>query len=538
MEPITSLSSDPEHVFRAAIDLYGKGMRPEAEAACTEFLEAQPGHLNATLFRGFLRLDLGQPLNALADFDQVLALASDHAEALGKRGNALLALGRFSESLSAFDRALALDPGLSEVHCNRASVLLDLGCPEEALASAEAALVRAPDHPDALSNRASALERLGRSLEALACTRQVLARQPQHWAATLNQAISLQSLGRYNEALAAFDLAVGFSPAAPEARAYRGLLRLLLGQWKEGWIDAEARLGLPALAPGLRPLDARRWEGQALDGARILLHADQGLGDTIFFSRWIPLVTERGGRVVFEVQDPLLPLFRRMGGVAELRARGDCAPATDFHCPLGSLPRVFGTTLDSIPRFVPYVWPPKAALARWEERLRLPGRRVGLVWAGNPANGNDRRRSMLLDAFLPLLDLPGITFVALQKDLGEREQALLAKYPGVVVAGPGFQDFGDTAAAISQLDLVISVDTSVAHLTGALGRPLWILLPHQPDWRWLLHREDTPWYPSARLFRQTRPGEWGDPIARVVRALRTRTSGSVGGLGGEPPRPT
>jgi hypothetical protein len=263
------------------------------------------------------------------------------------------------------------------------------------------------------------------------------------------------------------------------------------------------------------------WLGEdAISGKVILIHSEQGLGDTIQFCRYVPLVTARGAHVIFEVAPPLQKLMTGFAGTAQVISRGDPLPDFDLHCPLLSLPLAFGTKLETIPSDVPYLQAPSSALTNWDTRLGPKGRpRIGLVWSGNAINERDRERSIDLRSFLPLLDVE-VTFVSLQKDVRAPDAALLRERGDILHLGDELEDFSATAELISQLDLVISVDTSVAHLAGALGKPVWILVTHIPDWRWLLDREDSPWYPTARLFRQPRLDDWDNVIIRVHEALR------------------
>ena len=328
----------------------------------------------------------------------------------------------------------------------------------------------------------------------------------------------MYELGRLDEARASFDHAVGIRPNFAQAHWNRAQAMLLAGAFARGWREHEWRL---AAHPELqRPFAQPLWLGEEpLAGKTLLLHAEQGLGDTIQFCRYAPLAGARGARVVLEVQTSLVDLLRDLPGVSSVVARGDPLPPFVLHCPLPSLPLAFGTTLATIPAQTPYLRVPADRAAAWEARLGRKRPRVGLVWSGNAGHRRDRSRSIPLYALMPLFDLDA-TFVSLQKDVRAADQAVLQQTPKLVDVSAGLESFADTAALIGELDLVIAVDTSVAHLTGALGKRLWLLLPAAPDWRWLTGRDDSPWYPTARLFRQNDARAWGPVVTRVRAALQ------------------
>jgi hypothetical protein len=307
-----------------------------------------------------------------------------------------------------------------------------------------------------------------------------------------------------------------------EAHWNEALLRLLTGDFSRGWAKYEWRWRNESLALSTRNFSQPLWLGaEAIDGKTILLHSEQGLGDTIQFCRYVPLVAARGARVILEVERPLHEIMTNLAGATEVISKGDALPDFDFHCPLLSLPLAFGTHLETIPSLTSYLRAPGQTLKHWQARLGPKARpRIGLVWSGRPAHKNDQNRSISLRSLLPLLDIEA-TFVSLQKDVRSDDAAVLKECNDVLHFGDELKDFSDTAALILQLDLVISVDTSVAHLAGALGEPVWILLPYNPDWRWLLDRDDSPWYPSARLFRQQQIGNWAGVIDQVKNELRS-----------------
>lgn len=375
-----------------------------------------------------------------------------------------------------------------------------------------------PAHADAhnlLGSVALELGRLPLALSAIARAIRMSGRA-EYWS---NLGLTYQAAGRIQQAALAFSNAIALNPDHVGARWNMSLLLLLMGDYAAGWREYEWRWRRPATP--LRQCPEARWDGRPLDGAAILLHAEQGFGDTIQFLRYVPLVAAQGGRVILEVQPELRSLVQGLDGVASVHGRGDPLPPFDVECPLMSLPLAFGTLLDRVPGAVPYLRPDPAMAARWGERLGDgPGPKVGLVWAGNPLFRGDRSRSPGLRALQPLLDLPDIRFFGLQMGAGRRDLPPAGGPSGFVDLGPEIHDFADTAAIMANLDLVVSSCTAPAHLAGSLGVPVWVALPFAPDWRWLLERADSPWYPTARLFRQPAPGDWATPFMAMAEALR------------------
>jgi len=394
--------------------------------------------------------------------------------------------------------------------------------PERALAHFQRAVASNPDYADAHSNTGNALSTLGRIEEALASYRKAIAIRPDHTEAQNNLGTALWGLNRHEEALARFELAQAIRPDYVEAHLNEGLVRLTLGDYATGWKKYAWRRLTPSFSQGRQRPPRPLWLGQwDIADKTILLHGEQGLGDTILFSRYVPAVARRGARVILAVQQPLAALMAGLEGVSVLRAKGEPIPPHDGFCPLPSLPLAFATTLETIPAEVPYLTAPADRLLRWRPIMEALGqRRVGLMWSGSVQN-----RAIPLDLLLPLLDQPGLTWVALHKEVREQDQPLLATTRMATFLGDSQADLADTAAMIATLDLVITVDTVIAHLAGALGKPVWILLPFSADWRWLRDREDSPWYPTARLFRQTQVGDWAAVVEQVRAALKTWHAG-------------
>jgi hypothetical protein len=433
------------------------------------------------------------------------------------RAAGLFSAGKYDEA-----RAIALD--LVAAQPSNFLVLHLLGAiaansrrPEEALDYETRALALKPDDIEALCNRAIALRMLGRVEEALVDYDRVLAGHPDFVPALSLKGVALAARNRHAEAIASYSKALAIMPTYAPALFNRSLSELVLGDLERGLPDFEWRWkGRDSPIP-MRPLGKPQWQGEDPRGRTILVHTEQqGQGDSIQFCRFVPLLAERGARVVFEAPPPLIPLFATLP--AELVPMGAPLPSFDLHCPIMSLPLAFGTRLDTIPARVPYLQAPAAHLARWRERLGPSEKpRVVIVWSGNPRQPNDRNRSMPLTLAKSLAN-PAWDLIAVQKDVRDSDRAELDA-GWVRWVGPEIADFADTAAIVELADLVVSVDTSVAHVAGALAKPLWVLLTFAPDWRWFLEREDCPFYPTARLFRQEKPGDWEPVVRRVGQEL-------------------
>lgn len=493
------------------------GRREEALAAYDAALKVRPDaaeiHIEcADVLRELKRYD-----EALVSYGRVLALRGDDVEALCNRGLALDALGRPAEAVASYDRALALRPDEAIILRNRGCALINLKRYDEALATFDAILARNPADAEAHYNRGNALLQFERLTEALASYDAALAVRPDLAEAHNNRGLALKELGRFAEAVDSHRRAYTIDPNHVEARWNEALLQLLAGDYAHGWAGYEWRWQKEPLIHARRDFPQPLWRGEPIAGQTILIHSEQGLGDTIQFCRYLPLVAATGAHVVFEVQPPLLRLLHGIGGAAVI-ARGDTLPDFDWQCPLMSLPHAFGTRLDTIPADIPYLRAAPELARAWTTRLGEKRRpRIGLVWAGNADHKNDHNRSIALAKLLSLLDVDA-DFVSLQKVLRPGDAALLDARK-VLGGRDALGDFADTAALIAQLDLVVSVDTSVAHLAGALGVPVWVLVTQVPDWRWLTGRDDSPWYPTARIYRQDDSRAWDTVIASVKAAL-------------------
>jgi tetratricopeptide (TPR) repeat protein len=485
-------------------------------------LKANSKNPYALYSRGHSLQELKRFDEALASYDKALALKPDFTVAFKNRGTVLKYLNRFEEALASYDKALALKPDYADAFNNRGNVLQELKRFDEALASYDKALALKPDFADVFNNRGNVLQDLNRFEEALASYDKALALKPDFAEAFNNRGNVLKYLNQFEEALASYDKALTLKPDDAEPHWNEGILRLLTGDFSRGWAKYQWRWNSESLGPSKSNFSQPLWLGaEAIDGKTILLHSEQGLGDTIQFCRYVPLVAARGARVVLEVERPLHEIMASLAGATQVISKGDALPDFDFHCPLLSLPLAFETRLETIPSATAYLRAPDQTLNDWQARLGPKARpRIGFVWSGRPAHKNDHNRSISLRSLLPLLDIDA-TFVSLQKDVPSDDAAVLKGCNDVLHFGDELKDFSDTAALILQLDLVISVDTSVAHLAGALGEPVWILLPYNPDWRWLLDRDDSPWYPSVRLFRQQQIGNWAGVIDQVKNELRS-----------------
>lgn len=492
----------------------------EALAAYDRAITLKPDYAEAHDNRGVVLERLKRYDDALAAHERALALRPLSAEMHHNRGVALSALKRYDEALTSFDRALALRPNLPEALNHRGAALGNLKRPAEALASLDRALTLRPGYEEAIGNRGIVLVHLDRPEEALAALEHAMAALPERAAFQHSRGFALRALGRHCDALACKAEAVRLDPDTPEFRWNLGLAQLLLGDFASGWDNYEWRWRCDGMMTPPPQYDKPLWLGDAdIAGRTIILHHEQGLGDTLQFCRYAAKVAARGATVLLEVQKPLQALLAGLGGASQVIASGEALPHFDFHCPLASLPLAFGTRLDSIPADIPYLGADPAKVEAWHARLAGGGRlRVGIAVSGSTTHNNDRNRSMSLASLLPLLG-EGVQLVLLQKEIRDSDRQVLAEHPEILSFADDLDDFTDTAALAAAMDVVVSVDTSVAHLAGALGKPLWLLLPFVPEWRWLLERQDSPWYPTARLFRQEQAGDWVGVVDKVRAAV-------------------
>jgi tetratricopeptide (TPR) repeat protein len=542
------------HGYLAAV-LSSQGEHAASASAYQAVLRLRPRFPEALCNLGNEWLSLARLSEAEATLLQCIEIRSEFPEAWNSLGVARKALGRLGEAEVAFRTAVAQRPTYVEANYNLGNVLQARGCLPEAIAVYREVLRKAPMHADAWSNLGGALVELGRAMEgetacrqaleinakhdgarcnlgnallaldreeeAIACQRQVLAQDPRHAGALCGLGNAYLQLNRAEEALAVFHEAVNAKPDVPDLLFNEAIARLLLGDLKEGFRLYESRLLCKSTSIRREFCAPRLQPGMPVAGKAVLLYPEQGLGDTIQFVRYVPMLLMQGARVILEVQSALLPLMSPNFPDVLVRPKGTVETGYDLHCPLLSLPFVFGTTTDTIPTPEGYLRAEPGKTAAWRERLAAdPRPHIGVVWSGNPKHKNDRRRSLPLATMRALLtELEG-TFYSLQKDPRETPVERQKLWPELRDYTDSLADFSDTAALIAGLDLIVSVDTSVVHLAGALGQRTWVLLPFAPDWRWELGRDDSPWYWRMRLFRQPQRGQlWLPRFAQIAQAV-------------------
>jgi len=495
--------------FDEALDSYDKA------------IEIKPDYSRAFYNRGITLAKLHLHFDALVSFDNAINLKLNNADVYLNRGIALKDLHRLVEALESFDKAIELKQDNCEAYCHRGNVLKTLGRLDESHESYNKAIEFNHDYADAYCNRGTLLQELNRFEEALSNLNKAIELKPDFSQAYYNRANVFRELMRFNEALENYDMAIQFEPDHSLSHFNKSLALLLNGNFEKGFIEYEWRWGhdafkeLAVKRSFIQPL----WNGsQSLLNKKILLFAEQGLGDSIQFCRYAKLVSDLGANVILEVQKPLTSLINGLEGVDLLIERGQMLPDFDFQCPLMSLPKVFRTTLHSIPSSTPYLKYDKQILENWKKRLGSKSNpRIGLVWSGNQEHDNDRARSISLKELLQHLPI-SYEYVCLQKEVRQTDKEALSNskikhYEELLT------DFSDTAALCELMDIVITVDTSVAHLAGALGKTTWLLLPYIPDWRWLLERNDSPWYDTLRLYRQGEDRQYAPVLSKLAKDL-------------------
>ena len=535
-EPAQNLSENHQHentwqpVFQQAVRFHGNGQIAEAASLFTAILEHNPDHFPSLHRLAAIRRHQERLEESLALLERAIACNPGAADIYNSMGNTLNSLGRAEEAIEQYRRAAALHENFPEAHLNLANSFKALGRWHEAEGSYRAAIALRPGYVEAHTNLGVVLGRLNRPAEALASFSAAISFDPEVKLGNSNIGTALTALNRHEEALPFFQIARQLDPAAPEPVLNESLVHLAMGNLERGWADYEARVRVPDLNIDPYNFPQPIWDGQsAIAGKTILLQAEQGLGDTIMFARFVELIVQKGGRVILAVQKPLGRLLSTIPGIAQVLTVGDPLPEFDLRAPLGSLPRALEITLDTIPARVPYLQaPPESETITALDEKSEDGPLVGVCWAGNPANRNDYNRSIPLTIFQHLFQVPGVRFVSLQQNLRSGDDSILARFDNIdLTSDRKGSGLADTAALIARLDLVITVDTVIGHLAGALGRPFWVLLPYSAYWPWLRCRTDTPWYPTALLFRQPQPGDWTSVLETVSGALKSMPAGPV-----------
>jgi len=477
-----------------------------------------PADADALLEIGLSQVKSGDLHDAEKTLRAVIKLRPDDAVAFSSLGNVLRRLEKYKEAVESHQHAVSLMPSSAEALSNLASAYLSWGKKERAIEEYLRAITMLPDSAELHFNLGTALQKSERYKAACDSFRRAVKLKSDHAQAYMNLGTSLKALGQTEEAVKYLRRAVELAPEMADAHWNLSLALLLSGDYVNGLKEYEWRMKIQDIP--IRTFPQPRWDGSVQPDKTLLVHAEQGMGDVMQFIRYAALARERVGRVILDCHPPLQRLLSGVNGVDLVMSAGKPLPEFDLHIPLLSLPGVLGATLDNVPNDIPYLKADAGLVDKWRTEINTEKYRVGVVWAGNPRHEDDHNRSVQFSSFTGLLNIPGVTFVSLQKEMPDLQLSEMIKDIDLIDAGPELTDFSDTAAIIDRLDLVISVDTAVAHLAGAMGKPVWLLLPFAPDWRWMLEREDTPWYPAMRIFRQSCPGDWEGVLAEVMYALK------------------
>jgi tetratricopeptide (TPR) repeat protein len=508
----------PEAYNNLAVALREQKLAEQAIINVRKAIALKPNFPEAHNNLGNLLVDLGRLEEAIASYRQAVVLRPEYAEAHNNLGASLKDRGALNEAVNSYRKAIAIQPNLAEAHHNLGIVLHRLDRLEEAVACCRAAIALKPDLAEAHGALGAALADQGNLNEAAACYQAALTLQPDDPRVHDNLGTVRKEQGALDEAIACFRASITHKPDFPNAHHNLAIALLARGDMAEGWPEYEWRWQAAGMASSRRDFTQPLWHGEPGAGRTLLIHAEQGLGDTLQFCRYAAMAAARGLRVVMEVQQPLTRLLRNLPGVDQVVERGQPLPSFELHCPMQSMPLAVGTTVATIPDAPGYLHAGPAQIAAWQTRLAETGNpnpRVGLAWAGNPVMTRDRQRSLPPDRLTPLLEMSGFHFVSLQKIAPDTP-----RHAALTDFMEESEDFADTAALVANLDLVISVDTAVAHLAAAMGKPVWLLDRFDPDWRWLTGRRDSPWYPTLRIYRQPGPGDWSPVLAEVARDLR------------------
>lgn len=532
-------------LLQEAISQHQEGNLEVAKLLYCKILKAEPEDVETLLLLAQLNLQQGDNDTAIKLLKEVIALKPDSAEAYNSLADVFREQGEFNKAIEYFESAIRFKPDYADVYYNLGITYYEEGLLEEAVVNYKEAIRLNPGHIKAYNNLGVALTRQGNTEDAMSCFKWAIKLDPGYAEAHFNLGNMLWGQGLLEDAISSYSLTLEFDPDHSEARWNRSLALLLIGRYDKAWPDYEVRFIRKDPPP--RSFTQPRWDGSPLAGRTIYIYAEQGFGDTFQFVRFLPLVKHRGGYVIFECQQDLRALLRRCAGfdeIVEKQVDGEAAAQFDLHLPLLSLPGILGITLDNLMADVPYIHPDSDLVTEWQDRLiyKISNRinpqslipdhqsairnpfKVGIVWAGRSTYKYDKERSCSLADFAPLTNIPGVILFGLQKGDGAVQAVNPHSGMSIINLGEELDNSGgrfvDTAAVIANLDLVISIDTAVVHLAGAIGKRVWTLLPFSNDWRWLLRREDSPWYPTMRLFRQPRPGDWQSVIHAVVDELR------------------
>jgi len=502
--------------IRTAVEDMSQGRYGEAEATLTAILDEIPDQPDAYHMLGMLRFVTGHPDDAVKLISKAISLNGEDAAYHANLALVRQSLGRQTEAEDALRKAVQLAPQSINHHVTLGTFLLKQESYHEAADIFRKTLALDPVCFSAISGLATACEEMGQTEEAEAGYRKALETEEVP-SLHFNLGNVLRDQHRADEALAAYDRAIELDPEFAEAHVHKAFTLMLKGDMLPAWEEYEWRWQIPAFASTGREFTAPVWTGDGLDGRTLLIETEQGFGDTLQFIRYAKLASETGGRIIVECRKAMRRLLESAAGINELALAGEPLPPYDVHVPLLSLPRIFQTSLGTVPAHTPYLFASEDDIARWRRQLaHEEAVKIGIVWRGTAEKRGNPTRACPLAHFQPLIDLPGVKLFSLQKEYGDDDLPLP---DGIEDLSPHLADFADTAAAMRALDLVITIDSAAAHLAGALGQPTWVLLSTGSDWRWLMDREDSPWYPSIRLFRQTQPREWTDVLARVADAV-------------------
>jgi tetratricopeptide (TPR) repeat protein len=501
-------------------------LKNEFNLAITHYdkaIQSQPNYSEVIYNKSIALQELKRYDEALVCYDAAIQLKPDYHEPYNGKGNTLLELKRYHEALLCYDAAIQLKPDYHEPYNGKGNALKELKRYDEALVCYDATIQLKPDYCEPYNGKGNTLLELKRYHEALVCYDAAIQLKPDDHKPYIGKGHTLQELKRYDEALVCYDAAIQLKPDEPTGFLGKSVLKLTLGHYEEGWKLYEWRRQMEKIKNNYKVYDQPLWLGkEPLHNKTLLVESEQGFGDVIQFVRYIPMLENIGAKVILEVPKVMTSIIKSMHGNFLVIEKGKLLPHFDYHIPIMSLPLAFNTSINSIPASIPYLYSDKTKRQYWNKKFKKKTKpRIGLVWSGSIHHTNDKNRSLLLKDFEPILQLP-FEFHSIQKEVRERDQSTLFEYKEIHQHQNELNDFSDTAALIEEMDLIISVDTSVAHLAGALGKDVWILLPYHPDYRWMLDRNDSPWYPTCTLFRQSKIDDWSNVGLEIVSNIQNR----------------